>query len=127
VPAAAVIPAPAVYTNIAAVKTLVVDRRVGDVVQPWLLASAVASGRSKWLRPLGEPGQLLLRSPDTEVVPPVDTLFGDCAGCLRTESIRWLSRRGVRGQYHEQNSASIAADLLGRMTKHGMLRDRPAS
>jgi hypothetical protein len=39
VPAAAVIPAPAVYTNIAAVKTLVVDCRVVGVDQPWWPAS----------------------------------------------------------------------------------------
>jgi len=37
VPAAAVIPAPAVYTNTAAVKKLVVDCRVAGAV--WLVAS----------------------------------------------------------------------------------------
>jgi hypothetical protein len=44
VPAAAVIPAPEVYTNIAAVKTLVVDCRVTGVRQPFRSCLGRSSG-----------------------------------------------------------------------------------
>ena len=48
VPAAAVIPAPLAYTNIAAVKTLVVCHRV----QVWQMAGLWCFGIAGWVKPL---------------------------------------------------------------------------
>ena len=58
-PAAAVIPAPAVYTNIAAVKTLVVDCRVVGVDQPWVACQLSAGQVHLWvaIQALLVPGQ----------------------------------------------------------------------
>jgi len=59
VSAASVIPAPAVYTNIAAVKTLVVDCRVVGVDQPMVACQLCAGQVHLWvaIQALPVPGQ----------------------------------------------------------------------
>jgi len=124
VPAAAVIPAIAVYTNVAAVKTLVVDSRVVGPRQ----ASPDSSGEGGLavrLRAFGLARQVACHSPYMEMVLLSAHSWVIVKAAIAPKSCVWLLIRSVRGRYHEQNSVSKAADVLGCMRKHGMARDRP--
>jgi len=114
VPAAAVIPAPAVYTNIAAVKKLVVDRRaVGGV---WVLLAGLNPPAGPRPPSLAKITEVILlprsRHPPRDARVPrmanaVDSCVRNDAGVGRSAGPP-RSMGGGRGGYREQTSASEA-------------------
>jgi len=115
VPAAAVIPAPTAYTNIVAVKTLVVQCRAqGRRVEPWFTLA-----RSFWT-PADRPCARLTwkQHHRSNRCPLADVLFIEHRrGFARTVGSGYLasacpSSRGVHGSYREQLRVSKATEGL---------------
>jgi len=82
VPAAAVIPAPIVYTNVAAVKTLVVDCRVTGAASDHF-GGHQGSGNASY-------------SPDAESVSWLELSSLTVSSSICTTVMLWLSKESVR-------------------------------